>query len=130
VILVDTSAWIEFLRATGSAADLRLRDLIEQGADLCTTEVVVMELVAGAGTDEQAAALRRLLARFELVAAEGLADYEAAAELFRACRRRGETVRSLTDCLVAAVALRAGASVLHRDRDFEVIARHSRLRTA
>jgi predicted nucleic acid-binding protein len=128
VILAVTSAWVEYLRATGSPAHLRLRELIAGQGELATTEVVVMELLAGAAAQEEVARLRRLLGRFELLPVEGLADYEAAADLYRRCRAGGETVRKLTDCLIAAVALRHGAALLHRDLDFEVIARHSRLR--
>jgi predicted nucleic acid-binding protein len=127
VILADTSAWVEYLRGTGSPAHLRLRELIAGQGELATTEVVVMELLAGAAAQEEVARLRRLLGRFELLPVEGLADYEAAADLYRRCRAGGETVRKLTDCLIAAVALRHGAALLHRDLDFEVIARHSRL---
>jgi predicted nucleic acid-binding protein len=127
VILADTSAWVEYLRGTGSPAHLRLRELIAGHGELATTEVVVMELLAGAAAQEEVARLRRLLGRFELLPVEGLADYEAATDLYRRCRAGGETVRKLTDCLIAAVALRHGAALLHRDLDFEVIARHSRL---
>jgi predicted nucleic acid-binding protein len=130
VILADTSAWVEYLRATGSPVHLRLRKLIADEGDLVTTEVVMMELLAGETTPEGVARLRRLLGRFDLLAVEGLADYEAAAELHRRCRAGGETVRNLTDCLIAAVAVRHGAALLHRDQDFDVIARHTRLRVA
>jgi predicted nucleic acid-binding protein len=130
VILADTSAWVEYLRATGSPAHARLRELIAGQGELATTEVVVMELLAGAAAREEVARLRRLLGRFELLPLEGLADYEAAADLYRRCRAGGETVRRLTDCLIAAVAIRHGATLLHRDLDFEVIARHSRLQVA
>lgn len=58
----------------------------------------------------------------------GLVDYEEAADLYRACRGRGATVRKLIDCLIAAIAIREGATVLHNDRDFEVLAKHTRLR--
>lgn len=129
-VLADTSAWVEYLRGTGGAAHLELRRLIAQEAPVVTTEVVVMELLAGASGDDELTRLSRLLGRFELLPVEGLADYEAAAELYRRCRRAGETVRKLTDCLIAAVAIRAGAALLHRDQDFEAIARHAPLRVA
>jgi predicted nucleic acid-binding protein len=128
VILADTSAWVEYLRATGSPIHQRMRQLIAEDGDLITTDVVVMEILAGARTDERVRQLRRLLNRFDLLAVGGLADFEAAAGIYRRCRRGGETVRKLTDCLIAAVALRGGAELLHRDRDFEVIARHAPLR--
>jgi predicted nucleic acid-binding protein len=55
------------------------------------------------------------------------ADYEEAAALYRACRRGGETVRKLIDCLIGATAIRMSIPVLHMDNDFEVLARHSAL---
>jgi predicted nucleic acid-binding protein len=130
VILADTSAWVEFLRATGSPIHLRLRDLIAGDGDVATTEVVMMELLAGPTTQDGLVQLRRLLLRFQLLPVEGLADYEAAADLYRRCRAGGETVRKLTDCLIAVVAIRNEATLLHRDHDFEVIARHTTLRLA
>lgn len=122
--LVDTSAWVEFLRATGSPAHQAVRDLAATEAPIHSTDVVVMELLAGARDDEQRDQLHRLLARCEHVPVAGLADYETAADLYRRCREAGETVRALTDCLIAAVALRTSLSVLHDDRDFDVLARH------
>ena len=130
MILADTSAWVEYLRATGSQAHATMRRLIAEERDLVITDVVVMEILAGARTEERVAQLRRLLNRFELVPILGLADFEAAADIYRRCRRGGETVRKLSDCLIAAVALRANADLLHSDRDFEVIARHLPLRVA
>lgn len=126
--LVDTSAWVEFLRATGSDTHAAVVGLLDREAPAHTTDVVVMELLAGARDDDHRDRLRRLLARCEHVPVDGLADFEAAAELYRACRAAGETVRALTDCLIAAVALRASLPVLHAERDFDVLARHVGLR--
>jgi predicted nucleic acid-binding protein len=127
VILVDTSAWVEYLRATGHVSDQRLRSLIEKEQDLATTEPVVMEVLAGARDEGHASRLRRLLLRTELVPVEGLTDYEQAAAVYRRCRTRGETVRRIVDCLIAAVAIRTGVAVLHADGDFDAIARHTAL---
>lgn len=124
---MDTSAWVEFLRGTRSQADELIHSLLGQPAALATTDVVLMEILAGARDDGHRGRLRGLLARCEFLPTEGPGDYERAADLYRACRRQGESVRGLTDCLVAAVAIRAGVSVLHQDADFEVIARHSAL---
>ncbi len=123
--LVDTSAWVEFLRGTGSGTHQAVRQLLERDASLHTTDVVVMEVLAGARDEDHLQRLRRLLARCDYLPDEGLASYEFAAELYRACRQAGETVRTLTDCLIGAVALRVGVSVLHNDRDFDILARHA-----
>ena len=87
MILVDTSAWVEYLRATGSPAHLRLRELVAGEGELATTEVVTMELLAGAAAEDEVVRLRRLLLRCQLLPVEGLADYEAAAELSAAAGR-------------------------------------------
>ncbi len=125
--LVDTSAWVEYLRSTGSATHLLLRDLIDEGAPLHTTDVVVMEVLAGGRDDRHTSLLRRLLARCEHVPVDGLEDFEQAATLYRRCRRAGETIRALNDCLISVVAIRAGLAVLHADRDFDTLAQHSGL---
>jgi predicted nucleic acid-binding protein len=130
VILVDSSAWIEFLRATGSSAHLCLRSALEREDALASTDVIVMEILAGAGGDDDRDRLRRLLHSVEFLAVDGPADYEQAAELYRACRAGGETPRKLTDCLIATVAIRNDAALLCEDADFAAIARHSPLRLA
>jgi predicted nucleic acid-binding protein len=129
VILADTSAWVEFLRGTGSDADVRLGRLLERD-ELATTDVVLMEVLAGARDADHRDRLRGLLARCLFVATEGPRDYEDAAEVFRACRRAGDRVRGLTDCLIASVAIRAGLAILHADCDYDAIVRHSGLETA
>lgn len=125
---MDTSAWVEFLRATGSRPHLKLKGLIEDEAELATTEIVVMELLAGSGSLTAARALRSRLLAYPLIALSGLVDFEEAASIYRTCRQSGEMVRSLTDCLIAAVAIRSDVPLLHQDADFRSIARHSELR--
>jgi predicted nucleic acid-binding protein len=128
MILVDSSAWIEFLRATGSPAHLSLRSALTGEAELASTDVVVMEILAGARDDADRDRLRRLLYGQRFLAVEGPADYESAADLYRLCRRAGETPRKLSDCLIAAVAIRHDAELLAEDADFTVIARRAPLR--
>ena len=125
MILIDTSAWIEFLRGTGSPVCDRVWNVL--GDEFAVCDAISMEVLAGAGDEEHLRNLRRLLARARTVPT-GPGDYEEAAALYRLCRRRGETVRKLIDCLIAAVAIRVGAPVLHFDRDFDVLARHTALR--
>ena len=124
MILVDTSAWVEFLRNTGSVVCNAVDDLL--GADLAICDVVSMEVLAGARDEHHLSQLRGLLARATLVAMTP-ADYDHAAALYRTCRSQGETVRKLIDCLIAAVAIRIDAPVLHADADFTALTRHTRL---
>jgi hypothetical protein len=125
VIVVDTSAWIEFLRDTGSPVCRRVDALLARRIAIC--DAIKMEVLAGARDEPHLLGLRRLLARAVMLPT-GSADYEAAAMLYRTCRRSGETIRKLIDCLIAAVAVRESASILHADADFEALARHTPLR--
>lgn len=119
MILLDTSAWIEFLRDTGSPVCLRVDDLL--GEEIATCHPVRMEVLAGARDEQHLEGLRGLLARASVLETSP-ADYETAAALYRTCRRRGETVRKLIDCLIAAHAIREGVAVLHADSDFDRLA--------
>lgn len=127
VILVDTSAWIEFLRDTGSSVCRRVD--IELDGDIVICDAIRMEVLAGARDDDHLNLLRRLLARAIVLPTDPV-HYEEAATLFRRCRREGETVRRLVDCLIAAIAIRADVPVLHRDRDYDVLARYTELNIA
>ena len=125
MILVDTSAWVEFLRDTGSPACNRVGELLR--ADLATCDAIRMELLAGARNERHWRDLGRLIARAVLVPTQP-GDFDQAAALYRQCRRRGETVRVLVDCLIGAVAIRADLAVLHCNTDFDALARHTPLR--
>ena len=128
MILADTSAWIEYLRATGSVTDLHMIELVKRPDDLLITEVVVMEVLAGARRGVDQVRLKQLLYRHSLAGLDGLPDFEVAALLYLTCRQAGETVRKMTDCMIAAVAIRNEVELLAVDRDFEAIARHTQLR--
>lgn len=122
MILADTSAWVEYDRATGSAVDQRLATLIRSGGDLGVTEPVVMEVLAGARNDAREADLRRLLSRFELAHFDAVTDFAAAARIYRRCRQAGITPRGMVDCMIAAVAWRRGAAILSHDVDVDHVA--------
>ena len=124
--MIDTSAWSEFLRDTGSPACTRVDQLL--GDDIATCDPIRMEVLAGARDERHLVDLRRLLARASVIPTQPT-DYEEAAALYRICRRNGETVRKLIDCLIASITIRAGLSILHADADFEVLARHTDLRS-
>lgn len=122
MILVDTSAWVEYDRATDSAVDHHLTDLITRNADIAVTEPVLMEVLAGAKDDSAARRLRRMLLSFDWVTADAQVDFEAAAKVYRACRAGGVTPRGLIDCMIASIAIRSGAQVLAADGDFKRMA--------
>lgn len=122
MILADTSAWVEYHRGTGSAVDRRLARLIASD-DLAVTDPVVMEVLAGARTDEQESSLRRLLERHTMLRFDVAVDFEGAASIYRRCRRVGVTPRGMVDCMIASVAWRHRATLLAHDADLDRVAR-------
>ena len=123
MILADTSAWVEYDRATGSPVDDRVSELVADDGPLATTELVMMEVMAGAKTDGREEDLRRLLLRFHLLPFDAAADFEAAARIYRLCRRVGVTPRGLIDCMITSVARRNHATLLAHDADLTRVGR-------
>ncbi|HVB91896.1 MAG TPA: PIN domain nuclease [Acidimicrobiales bacterium] len=122
MILADTSAWVEYDRATGSPTERRMTELIESSGPLVTTEPVVMEVMAGALDQQREADLRRLLLRFALIPFDAGVDFDGAVRIYRKCRSAGVTPRGLIDCMIAAVAWRQRATLLACDADLEGVA--------
>lgn len=130
MILLDTSACIEYLRSTGSVVEVALCALHDgpQFHELALCGPVVMELRMGAQSDRALSELNAWMMDLRYVPIEDRADFLEAARLYREARARGVTVRKPIDCLIAALAIRQDASLLHLDRDFDHLAKVSPLR--
>jgi predicted nucleic acid-binding protein len=97
---------------------------------MATCDPIRMAVLAGARDESHLNDLRRLLARASVIDLMS-GDYDDAAVAYRTCRRRGETVGKLIDCLIGAVAIRADVPLLQvADSDFDVLARHTSLQLA
>ncbi|WP_419947028.1 PIN domain-containing protein [Candidatus Poriferisodalis sp.] len=128
MLLPDSSAWIEFLRGTGTAVALRMRRAIADG-EAVVIDPVLLEVVAGARAD-RLGRTRRLLMSQRTAPLVPRGDWLEAAMIYQAMRRDGITIRSHIDVLIAAAAIRLGLEVLHSDRDFDFIADKTSLRIA
>ena len=128
MILVDSSAWIAYLRGIDSPVVARLEGLIVSGAELAITEPVIMELLAGARKPRELARVEALANGLLLAPLAPMTDFRDAAELYRVSAANGHPIRSMTDCLIAAVSIRRGLPLLHSDRDFTFLAEISPLR--
>lgn len=128
MILVDTSVWIDYLRGADTSASVDLRRRLSEHIDqVVICEPIAMELLAGAPDERAFLKLERLVNGLPSLGVDGSTDFRDAAGIFRAARLKGLTVRSLTDCLIAAIAMHHGSTLLHKDADFEVIAHITRL---
>jgi predicted nucleic acid-binding protein len=126
LIRADTSAWIEYFRGHGNSHAAAIRDgLLNDGLAFC--DPVALELACWPGPESVAHTVQTVLARCAFLDQVPHEDVQVAGALYRTCRRAGETIRRANDCLIAAIAIRNDLPVLHRDREYDVIATHTRL---
>jgi predicted nucleic acid-binding protein len=126
VILVDSSVWIAVL---SKRPPFRIDDLVDVN-EVVTCLPIVQEVLQGVDDDYRFEDTRDLL--YDLRAIDDPMTGELFHEailLFREARKKGVTVRSSVDCLIAASAIRHGATVPHRDRDFDHLARVTPLKS-
>jgi predicted nucleic acid-binding protein len=123
VILVDTSVWIELLNGPVGTS-LPSKTLL----GIVTCGPIVQEVLQGFCQGPALAAFREsFLAVPRISDPLPLTTFLEAAEIYREGRRRGFTIRSATDCLIAAIAIRNTVPLWHHDRDYEVIATYTTL---
>jgi predicted nucleic acid-binding protein len=121
VVIVDTSVWIDFFNGKESHQVASLETMIDQTRPVGLTDIVLTELLQGCATEREARELEQHLLAFLVLRLENLADFTAAAELFRKARDSGLNIKS-GDCLIAVPCIRTGASLLHADKDFDLLA--------
>lgn len=127
MIVVDTTVWIDFLEARETSFDFHLQGLIERESPVALTDIIYCEILQGIPTENQFRRIRGILQAYPIFQVQGLSTFEHAANIYRACRKKGLTIRRTADCLIAATCLEAGAELYHNDRDFEAIARATEL---
>jgi predicted nucleic acid-binding protein len=126
-VIADTSVWIDFFAGRDTWQVELLAREIEDEQPVGLTDVIYTELLQGIRHDGDLLALERQLLAFDILGLDGLDDFRAAAQLYRSARRAGLTIRRTTDCLIAAVCIRADRPLLHRDADFDHLAAVSAL---
>lgn len=129
MILVDTSVWIEFLRASGSKYDLALDKMLENDEDICTTGMIIEEVLQGEPNEKEFNRLKKDFLTLPLYSPITPNTYVEAANIYRKCRSKGITIRKPIDCLIAAIAIDNDLLLFHNDRDFNQIAKVTKLQT-
>jgi predicted nucleic acid-binding protein len=128
MIVVDTSVWIDVLNERPTRAAARCVELIEAGDPVALTDVVFTEILQGLRSEEEARLVDEHLRAFPILRLDGIEDFALAADLYRAARAAGTTIRKTLDCLIAAPCVRTGAPLLHADADFDRLAGCTALR--
>ena len=126
-MIADSSVWVDYFAAHGFWQVDRLAAAIADRRAMIV-DIVRLEVVAGLAPSESGDRVHAMLDACEDVMQIHRVDVGEAAAIYRACRAYGETVRAVNDCVVAAIAIRNDVPVLHRDRDYDVIAKYTPLR--
>lgn len=127
MILLDTSALIEFLNHTGSSCDRAIENLIQTNCDVAVTDLILTEVLQGIRNEKEYREIKAALLTFPLLSLKSSHSYIHAADMYRKCRAKGLTVRSTIDLIIAQAAIEHKALLLHNDRDFDAIASVSSL---
>jgi predicted nucleic acid-binding protein len=120
-VLVDTSAWVDYLNGFPSPAADALADLLQGDEDICTCGIVVAEVFQGLRRDRERTAIQRSFENLLFLEPSGIEVYLRAGELYRSLRKHGVTVRSTVDCIIAVLAEEADCALLARDSDMDAI---------
>ncbi len=122
MIVVDTSVWVDVINEVETQQASRCIQLLEDGAPVALTDVVLTEILQGFREERDARKVERHLRAFPVLRLESLDDFALAAKLYRVARRRGVTIRKTLDCLIAAPCVRDRVPILHADDDFDRLA--------
>ena len=127
MVLVDTTAWIDFFGDRPEPHVAALQELIENDEDICLCGVILAEVLQGIRSDSD---YRKTKDYFDALIFLPMrqATYVRAADIYRSLRKKGITIRKPVDCMIASVAIEHDLLLLHNDRDFDQIAKHSKLK--
>ena len=124
MILVDTSVLIAFFKGENSEASRKLTHLLQQNIPVGICSVVFQEILQGAASEKEYHLLLKYLESQHFYhPMDPVGSYSSAAKIYLDCRKRGITIRSTIDCLIAQIALEHNLLLLHDDKDFEAIAK-------
>ena len=129
LILVDTSAWIDFFNHADSKHARCLKELIDLDEELSLVDIHLTEILQGISSEKAFGELRRYLSLFPILRPRSIETYVNAASISRICRKNGHPVNKTVDTIIAAVAIESGSTLLHKDKDFDVIARYTPLKS-
>jgi predicted nucleic acid-binding protein len=127
MVLVDTTVWIDFFADRSEPHVTALTELIENEDDLCLCGIILAEVLQGIRSDEEYIKTKDYFGDLILLPMEK-STFVQAAEIYRSLRKLGITIRKPVDCMIASVAIDHDIRLLHNDRDFDYIAKHSKLK--
>jgi predicted nucleic acid-binding protein len=121
-MIVDSCVWIDHLRRVVNPTTKRLQTAMQRGGKIYLTPTILQEILQGAASADAFETLRERFAALPILETDDLRhNAETAADIYARCRRRGVTIRSAGDCLIAATAIEFSLPLLTKDAEFRDI---------
>lgn len=128
-LIFDTSVWIDFLRNKSNPPSDLLTSYIEKNDQVLLTPTILQEVLQGIRDDPQYVHIKDILSYFTTLQFPPIQAAVGAADLYRSLRKKGLTIRKSNDCLIAFYAIEFSTALVHLDSDFDLIAKHTKLKT-
>lgn len=126
--LVDTSVWIDFFNGKVNPATNLLTELLEEDSEIFTSPVIIQEILQGIKSDKDHDILKEKLFSLNILSIDPIEAALGASDLYRELRKKGITIRETNDILIAFHCIYCNIPILHKDRDFGLISKHSDLK--
>ncbi len=127
-MLVDTSVWIDFFNGTNSSETRLLKKFLEGEELIFTIPIILQEILQGIREDIQYNEVKQSVLDLEILTLDSIEAAIGAADLYRTLRKKGITIKKSNDSLIAYYAIYFNVELLHKDSDFDLIARYSKLK--
>ena len=126
MILVDTTVWVDFFSGRPCPHVDILEQLLKSGEDICVCGIILAEVLQGIRSDSNHAKTKNFFESLIFLPMTR-ATFLLSSQIYRTLRKKGFTIRTPLDCMIASVAIEHRVSLLHNDRDFNLIAKHTSL---
>lgn len=125
-MMVDTSVWIDYINGVVNWQTQRLRRAIATSDVVVIAPIIIQKVLQGL-QDKNYQRIKNSLLSYRTVMIDPVDLAIYAAELYRSLRKKGIAIRKPNDCQIAYLAIFYDFPLLHKDRDFKHIARHTSL---
>lgn len=124
MILVDTSVLVDFFRGFKTEVSEKLENILTRNIPFGINSYIMQEILQGAASEKEFALLKKYLStqRFYHLK-DPVRSFIDAAKTYMKCRKKGITIRSTIDCLIAQTAIEHDLLLLHNDSDFAAMSK-------
>jgi predicted nucleic acid-binding protein len=127
-VIFDSTIWIDYLNGTITKETDLLYNYLENDHKIYVCPVIVQEVLQGIKEDKQHSEVKEIFSYLNLLTIDHMVASIGAAELYRTLRKKGLTIRKSNDCMIAFYALYFDLPLIHNDKDFNIISKHTPLK--